>query len=121
MNTCGPVATMRARVLGPAVLGLAAAVLSLAAASCSGPVHHTSAAAVTTAPTTGDTTGYADNPFIPEDANIGDCVSSLPRPGCGTEASTSGKTALTFGVLMAGMAFIGWRVARGVRQRDRSR
>lgn len=120
MNTCGPAATMRARLLAAAVLSLAT-VLSLAAASCSGQPPRTSAVVVATAPATGNTTGFADNPFIPEDANIGDCVSSLPRPGCGTEASTSGKTALTFGVLMAGMAFIGWRVARGVRQRDRSR
>ena len=68
-----------------------------------------------------DAASIGTNPFIPEDANIGDCLSSLPPPGCGTEASTSGKTLATFGVLMLGMAFIGWRVARGVRQRDASR
>lgn len=67
-----------------------------------------------------DAATVGTNPFIPEDPNIGDCVSSLPRPGCGAEASTSAKTALTFAVLMLAMAFIGWRIARGVRQRDSS-
>jgi len=60
----------------------------------------------------------ADNEFVPDDVNLGDCVSSLPRPGCGSESRTSGKTVATLGVLMAGMAFIGWRVVRGVRRRD---
>jgi hypothetical protein len=74
-------------------------------------------AATAASPATTDPS-LADNPFIPEDVNLGDCVSSLPRPGCGTEASTSGKTQITFLVLLLGLVFIGWRVARGVRQRD---
>jgi hypothetical protein len=79
----------------------------------------TPAATATTAASTATTDpSLADNPFLPEDVNLGDCVSSLPRPGCGTEASTSGKTQITFLVLLLGLVFIGWRVARGVRQRD---
>lgn len=58
------------------------------------------------------------NPFIPEDVNIGDCVSALPRPGCGNEIRGDSHAMLTFGVLMAGLAFIGWRIARSVRRRD---
>ncbi|MFN6121473.1 MAG: hypothetical protein ACK5CE_17840 [Actinomycetes bacterium] len=58
------------------------------------------------------------NPFIPENVNIGDCVSALPRPGCGNEIRGDSHSMLTFGVLMAGLAFIGWRIARSVRRRD---
>jgi hypothetical protein len=58
------------------------------------------------------------NPFIPEDVNIGDCVSSLPRPGCGNRIRGDWHSMMTFGVLVAGLAFIFWRIARGVRRRD---
>jgi hypothetical protein len=61
------------------------------------------------------------NPFIPEDVNIGDCVSALPRPGCGNEIRGDSHSMITFGVLMAGLAFIGWRIARSVRRRDGGR
>ncbi|MCB1000396.1 MAG: hypothetical protein R2713_22020 [Ilumatobacteraceae bacterium] len=59
------------------------------------------------------------NPFLPEDANIGDCVSSLPRPGCGSEIRGDSHAAITFGVLVAALSFIGWRIVRSVRRRDR--
>jgi hypothetical protein len=58
------------------------------------------------------------NPFIPEDVNIGDCVSSLPRPGCGNEIRGDSHAMITFGVLVAGLTFIGWRIGRSVRRRD---
>ena len=61
------------------------------------------------------------NPFIPDDVNIGDCVSSLPRPGCGNEIRGDSHSLLTFGVLAAGLAFIGWRISRSVRRRDAPR
>ena len=61
------------------------------------------------------------NPFIPEDVNIGDCVSSLPRPGCGNEIRGDGHAMLTFAVLVAGLSFIGWRIGRSVRRRDTQR
>ena len=57
-----------------------------------------------------------DNPFIPEDANLGDCVSSLPRPGCGSEAHGGVGQWLVFGALVGGLGFIGWRVSRGIRK-----
>jgi hypothetical protein len=57
-----------------------------------------------------------DNPFIPDDANLGDCVSSLPRPGCGSEAHGGVGQWLVFGALVAGLGFIGWRVSRGIRK-----
>ena len=56
------------------------------------------------------------NPFIPEDANLGDCVSSLPRPGCGNEIRGDSHA-----LLVAGLTFIGWRIARSVKRRDAPR
>lgn len=67
-----------------------------------------------------DPASIGTNPFIPEDANIGDCVSSVPRPECGSQAQGGWRQYLTMLVLVLGTAFIGWRIARGVRSRDRA-
>lgn len=65
-----------------------------------------------------DSAPIATNDFIPDNANLGDCVSSLPRPGCGSEARSSTGQQLTFGVLLLATVLIGWRIVRSVRQRD---
>ena len=72
---------------------------------------------------TADTSGagYVDNPYIPENRNVGDCASSLPRPDCGSAARGGPTQLLTMAALMLGMAFIGWRISVGVRRRDRPR
>jgi hypothetical protein len=59
------------------------------------------------------------NDFIPEDRDLTDCVSSLPKPGCGSEARGGWRQGLVFAVVVAGLGFIGWRIALGVRRRDR--
>lgn len=51
------------------------------------------------------------------------CVGLYPKPGCGTKPVLSGDRGGTmqiavFGILIAGMAFIGLRIARSVRARD---
>ena len=104
---------------------LAAAVLSLLGVGCSGmstPRQSDASKAATSAtvdPVTGDTIpSAANNPFLPEDRNLGECVSSLPRPDCGSSAQGGWAQGATFGALMLGMAFIGWRIFRGVRKRD---
>lgn len=106
-----------------------------------GSVAATSAAALpdSPAPATGDTVpggdtsdgsgadtgtdtgenGYADNPFLPEDRTLGECSSSLPKPGCGSSAHGGWRQGIVFAVLMLGMAFIGWRIFRAVRRADR--
>jgi hypothetical protein len=58
------------------------------------------------------------NPFIPEDQNLSDCVSALPRPGCGSKAQGGWRQTLVFGVVLAGLAFIGWRLVRNLRRRE---
>ncbi len=31
-------------------------------------------------------TTIVDNPFLPDEQNLSDCISALPRPECGSEA-----------------------------------
>ncbi len=58
------------------------------------------------------------NPFIPENVNIGDCVSALPRPGCGNEIRGDSHSMLTFGGLLPRRSLIGWRFPRWARRPD---
>ncbi len=59
-----------------------------------------------------------DNPFVPEDQNLSDCISALPRPGCGSEERGGWRQAVVFGLIIVAGAFIAWRIVRIVRQRD---
>jgi hypothetical protein len=77
-------------------------------------VHATQLAATTSAPP--DTV----NDFLPEDANLSTCIGMLERPGCSTDSKSDFRTYLTFAFLTLGLCFIGWRIAVGIRQRDRS-
>jgi hypothetical protein len=78
-------------------------------------------AVASTPPPSPPPTTLVDNPFIPEDQNLSDCVSALPRPGCGSEEQGGWRQQLVFGVVIAGLAFIGWRVVRSLRRRDTGR
>ena len=78
------------------------------------------AAAADDASSPPDTTTVAtENPFLPDDEDVGDCLSSLPPPDCGSEEKGGTAQLLAFAAVLLGMAFIGWRIARGVRRRDR--
>jgi hypothetical protein len=53
------------------------------------------------------------------------CVGLYQKPGCGTKPVLSGDRGgamqlVVFGVLIAGMAVIGIRIARGIRARDKA-
>ncbi len=90
-------------------------------AGCSGPNPYQAAASAstTTQLDTGDVgAGVGSNDFIP-DKNLSDCVGTLERPNCGSSAKGGRGTYLTFLVLILGLAFIFWRIARGVKARDR--
>jgi hypothetical protein len=103
------------------VFGMPASVSASAEGASQSSWYRAESAPTTTIP--GDDSPVAttlDNPFIPEDANIGDCVSALPRPGCGSEARGGWRQTLVFVVLVAGMALIGWRLVVAVRRRDRA-
>ena len=111
------------------MLGRAFAALALAAGLIVGPALVTVVQATTVAtsafigasvPPVPDPETIGSNPFIPEDANIGDCVSSAPRPDCGSDERGGYHQYVTLIVLALATLFIGWRIARGVRARDRA-
>ncbi|MCU1359019.1 MAG: hypothetical protein JWN99_308 [Ilumatobacteraceae bacterium] len=77
---------------------------------------HASAAAP---PTTEDPAVLASNPFIPDNVDLSDCTNSLPRPNCGSDQRSGYHQYVTLIVLFLGTLFIGWRITRGVRARDR--
>jgi hypothetical protein len=58
------------------------------------------------------------NEFIPENANLSDCVGSLPRPDCGSDARGGWRQTLLFAVIVAILVVIGVRLAFAVRRRD---
>lgn len=56
------------------------------------------------------------NEFIPEERSIGDCISALPKPGCGSDARGGWRQGLVLLAIVAALAFIGWRVVRASRR-----
>ena len=76
--------------------------------------------ATASAPAPPDTvvTPVTDNEFIP-DRDLDDCVSALPQPGCGSEARSGWRQWAVFGVLVVALSFIGWRIARSIREARR--
>jgi hypothetical protein len=66
-----------------------------------------------------------DNVYLGLERSMTECISALPKPGCGREPVDSGdrggwQQLLVFGVLMTAMAGIGVRVAFSVRARSRT-
>jgi len=59
-----------------------------------------------------------DNAFIPENRDLGECITAVPKPGCGSEARGDWHQGLALGVMVAGLVVIGWRIVRGVRRRE---
>ena len=59
-----------------------------------------------------------DNDFIPEGRDFSECISAVPKPGCGSEARSDWHQGLVLGVMVAGLVVIGWRIVRGVRHRE---
>ena len=72
-----------------------------------------------------DTTSATTIPDLLSGMDYSACVGLYPKPGCGTKPELSGDRGGTmqiavFGILIAGMVFIGIRIARGVRARDKA-
>jgi hypothetical protein len=59
-----------------------------------------------------------DNVFIPDDRDLGECITAVPKPGCGSEARSDWHQGLVLGLMIAGLVFVGWRIVRGVRRRE---
>jgi hypothetical protein len=62
----------------------------------------------------------ATNDLLPQNNNLGNCVGLAESANCGSKARADGHTYLVFLALAAGLTFIGWRVGRGVRARDKA-
>lgn len=108
----------RHRIRRPlAVAAIAAAALVVAGCGGQNPFE-AGASATTVDPAFVDGGAVVDNDFMPEEQNLSDCLGSLQRPGCGSDARGGWRQYLTMAVLAAGLAFVGWRISRGVRARD---
>lgn len=66
-----------------------------------------------------DTTRPTVNEFLPEERPLGDCLSSLPKPDCGSRARGGWAQRVVFAAIVAGLAFIAWRVVAGSRRARR--
>ena len=65
-----------------------------------------------------------ENDFMILERDVTSCISSIPKPGCGREPTSSSdrggwQQLLLFFIMILGMAFIFYRVYRSVRTRDR--
>lgn len=71
------------------------------------------------APPPSDPPVVSANPFIPEEKNLSECVSAVPKPGCGSEERGGWRQTAVFGVVVVGLSFVGWRITRTVRRNRR--
>lgn len=63
-----------------------------------------------------DTPTATYNDFIPEERDLSDCISAIPKPGCGSDAKGGWRQMLVLGLVVTGLGFIGWRVVAGARK-----
>jgi hypothetical protein len=59
-----------------------------------------------------------DNAFVPTDRDLSECITAVPKPGCGSEARSDWHQGLVLSLMVAGLVVIGWRIVRGVRRRE---
>jgi hypothetical protein len=105
---------MPRRVLAALAVALTASVVALPAAA-----EPVAAHAVVAAPPTVPDDSVVDNPFVPDDRNLSECISAMPQPGCGSEARGGWRQLLVFLVVLVGLAFVGWQITRTVRRNRR--
>lgn len=63
--------------------------------------------------------GALDNEFVPVDRDISECISAIPKPGCGSEARGGWRQGLVLVAILAGLALIAWRIVAGARKARR--
>jgi hypothetical protein len=88
-------------------------VVALAVTAFRSPAAHDVAAAA-------PSTTVFDNPFLPDERNLSDCISAVPKPGCGSEARGGWRQTLVFGVMALGLLAIAWRITTGIRRGARA-
>jgi hypothetical protein len=60
------------------------------------------------------------NDLLPDSNDVTNCIGTVEQANCGSKARADGHTYLVFLALAAGLTFIGWRIARGVKARDQA-
>jgi hypothetical protein len=60
------------------------------------------------------------NDLLPDNNDVTNCIGTVEQANCGSKARADGHTYLVFLALAAGLTFIGWRIARGVKARDKA-
>ena len=53
--------------------------------------------------------------FLPQDANLSDCIGLVEKPGCGSEARGGWPQFAIFGAIVVGLGIIIWRITSGLR------
>lgn len=66
-----------------------------------------------------DTTQPTINEFLPEQRSLGECLGALQKPNCGSDARGGWAQTAVFAVILAGLAFIAWRIVAGSRRARR--
>ena len=61
------------------------------------------------------------NEFYPEERPLSDCLSSLPKPDCGSEARGGWRQITILGAVVGALGFIAWRIVRASRRARASR
>jgi hypothetical protein len=56
------------------------------------------------------------NEFYPDERPLSDCVSSLPKPNCGSEARGGWRQFTILGAVVVALGFIAWRIVRSARR-----
>lgn len=56
------------------------------------------------------------NEFVPVDRDISECISAIPKPGCGSDARGGWRQSLVLLAILVGLALIVWRIVVGARK-----
>lgn len=56
------------------------------------------------------------NEFYPEERPLSDCLSSLPKPNCGSDARGGWRQLAVLGAILGGLGFIAWRIVTAARR-----
>lgn len=117
-----PLRAFRTRLVAGLALTLAVGVGAspVAAAGSVRPASPPAVAEPVAAATPDDTPPITVNPFLPDDRGISECISAVPKPGCGSEERGGWQQQLVFLALVGGLAFIGWRIVAGARRNSRA-
>jgi hypothetical protein len=82
--------------------------------------HATAPPVEPTAPTTTEIVVDEANPFLPENRDLSECIGTLQRPGCGSEARGGWRQNLVAIIMVSGLLIVFGRVAWGVRKSQKN-